>query len=576
MKRILSRSGCALFILSLSATSAWSAPRMLAYSAQPNGYFNDHAAEVARIYDGFFFVIGTWDEGVAANIGVGEATPATTAWKELVRENLKNLRAAGATESLLGVCFSDSGAWPSPRTLLSKEYQARFQRYFAALGKAARELGFRGVSIDVEYPYPRYELDHEIYKYENYSAEDLIRAASLEGRIAMSALLDEFPDAVIFSLPGDLGGRTLGQAFVQGTLEVMAERDAPGGCHMASERAYSLLDPLSQVAIPRVADCMAPVLLNPKVADYWKRRCTVAPGVWPLHMVETGGKDYPKRPWVEELAELDTQMKILRLTAKQYIWSFSCQPIWYQHTPELEARYGLTRQTFEGVEQVVPGWHKILSNEDVTQDPDLLRLIGHVDAFDRGEINACDLCARFGTPGDWLVMGPFGNLANNPAFFTELPLAQPLRPDTAYPGRDGAVRWFPFPNREPLGSVRIVSAFGERNTDQASALLACWVHAKEPMAGFLNIGWDDGIIVRLGKEIVFDRRDYPPRGHGSFWKDRYDFEEHVPVIIPAGRTLLGVTSLNSHGKWDFNLRFTNEKGLPLEGITFSTEMEPVP
>lgn len=549
---------------------------MLAYSVQPNGYFNDHAAEVARIYDGFFFVIGTWDEGVAANIGIGEATPATTDWKDRVRENLKNLRAAGVTENLLGVCFSDSGAWPSAKTLLSEEYQARFKSHFAALGRAAKELGFRGVSIDVEYPYPRYELDHEIYKYENYAAEDLIRAASLEGRIAMSAILDEFPEAVVFSLPGDLWGKTLGRAFVEGTLEVMAEREAPGGCHMASERSYSLLDPPSQVAIPRVADCIAPVLLSPRAADYWRRRCTVAPGVWPLHMIETGGKDYPIRPWPVELAELDAQMKILRSVAKRYIWSFTAQPIWYQHTPELETKYGLAKQTFDGADQVIEGWHKILASDETTQDPKVLRLIEHVNAFDHGEISACDFCGRFGTPGDWLVMGPFGNLVNNPAYFTELPFSKPIRLDTPYPGRDGAVRWFPFLNREPLGSVRVATAFEGRGTGQASALLACWVHARENTPGFLNIGWDDGVIIRLGKEIVFDRRNYPERGHGSFWKDRYDFEERVPVTIPKGRTLLGVTSLNSHGKWDFNIRFTDTQGFPLEGITFSAEPEPTP
>ena len=52
-------------------------PKVIAYSAQPNAYFNERAPDIARIYDGFFFTIGSWDEGVASNLGLPEA-PATT------------------------------------------------------------------------------------------------------------------------------------------------------------------------------------------------------------------------------------------------------------------------------------------------------------------------------------------------------------------------------------------------------------------------------------------------------------------------------------------------------------------
>jgi hypothetical protein len=239
-------------------------PKMIAYSAQPNPYFNERASEVAKIYDGFFFVVGSWDEDVAARLGLLSDARLTSDWKEQIRENLRNLRRAGATENLLGVHFSESAPWPSPETLLSKDYAEKFRRHFAAIGRAARELGFRGVSIDVEYPYQRYSLDHEIYTYKGYTSDDLLAAASEQGEIAMSALLDEFPDAVVFVLPGDLWGRPIGRTFVLSMLKAMADRDAAGGFHLGYERAYCLLDPVSQVAIPRVGDCAATVLLDAK------------------------------------------------------------------------------------------------------------------------------------------------------------------------------------------------------------------------------------------------------------------------------------------------------------------------
>jgi hypothetical protein len=160
----------AMVLASLPTTQADAAPKMIAYSAYPNAYFNGRAGEVARIYDGFFFVAGSWDEGVIANLGLGPEAPPTTDWRARVAENLVHLRQASVTENLLGVHCGESEAWPSPETLLSKEFAEKMKRHFGALGRSAKELGFRGVSIDVEYPYRRYSLDHPIYTYQGYTA----------------------------------------------------------------------------------------------------------------------------------------------------------------------------------------------------------------------------------------------------------------------------------------------------------------------------------------------------------------------------------------------------------------------
>ncbi|MCG3200001.1 MAG: hypothetical protein GHCLOJNM_04530 [bacterium] len=544
-------------------------PKTLAYYAQPNPYFNAHAEDVAKIHDGFFFVIGSWDEGVASFLGVGDQPPQKPEWRDQARENLSNLRKAGATESLLAVSFSDSAEWPSAPTLLSEDHRLKFEKHFASIGKSAKELGFAGVSIDVEYPYPRYDLTHSIYNYEGYIAEDLLAAAARQGKTAMAALLDQFPEAVIFLLPGDLWGRPIERAFYFAMLEEMAERDAPGGLHLGYERAYCLLDPVAQVAIPRVGDFVADRLLSGKMLEYWKRRCTVAPGVWPVHMVETGGKDYPKRPWPEELAELREQMRILRSVAKRYIWSFSGQPLWFEWSPEIEKEFGLSKPSYPGIEEVAPGWHSILRDRTVTADPASLKLIEAVREYDHGKLARGELCDRFGTPGEWLVLGPLGNPYLNPAFSAPNAPLGDIRPDLPLHGRDGVVRWFKFEGTEPTGSVRMNALFEWRATDKASAHLVTWVEADEEQAGVLNVGWDDGIVVRIGEQTVFDRAKYPERGHGLLFRDRYDFEEQAPVVIPKGKTRVSVTSINSHGSWGFNLRFTDEKGHPLEGLRFT-------
>lgn len=162
-----------ILLLGAVANAEAPVPKMIAYWATPNSYFNDHAKEIARLYDGFFFTVGSWDEGATQNLGV-ETNALAPPWKTVAAENIAHLRAAGATENLLGVCFGESAPWPSPETLLSPDYTQKMARQFAAIAREAKVLGCRGISVDVEYPYPRYSLDHPVYSYENYTAQDLL------------------------------------------------------------------------------------------------------------------------------------------------------------------------------------------------------------------------------------------------------------------------------------------------------------------------------------------------------------------------------------------------------------------
>jgi len=565
-----------LLVLMLTLTapipSVSAQPQMLAYSATPTSYFNEHATEVARLYDGFFFIAGDWDEGIAQNIGLGEEEGHPDPdWLKNVAENIRNLTAAGVTESILGVSFPENGVWPSPQTLLSAEFTNKMARHFGRLARAAQENGFRGISIDVEYPYKRYSFDHEIYQWDGYTVEDLLRAAETQGRATMTAILDAYPDTVVFLLPGDPRDRPICRAYVKGLLAVMAERNAPGGMHLGNERGYCLFEgPVSQIALCRDGDLAMEWLWrdNAQVRRYWKEYCSVAPGVWPLHMVETGGKDYPVRPWPDELADLRSQLQTLRLVARRYIWSFSAAPLWGPANLERYGQYGIHPPAFENAEEVVRTWQEILADKTTGTDPRAERLIQAVQKYDAGTLSATDLCAIFGTPPDWYVLGPLGNPFTKPQFAALQALTAPIRLDIPVQGRDYAVHWFPYQSRMPLGTVSMSCIFDWRNTDDQAAHLVTEVYSPAEQPAWINVGWDDGIRIWLGSQCVFDRSVYPPQGHGALFRDRFLFEERVEVKIPSGTTRLGVTTINSHGKWSFSLRITDANGFPIEGITF--------
>lgn len=79
-------------------------------------------------------------------------------------------------------------------------------------------------------------------------------------------------------------------------------------------------------------------------------------------MVETGGKDYPVQPWKRELADLREQMALMRAVAKRYVWTYSGNPIWYVHSPELEAKYGLRKQDLKRDDINIRDWQQVLAD----------------------------------------------------------------------------------------------------------------------------------------------------------------------------------------------------------------------
>jgi hypothetical protein len=251
-----------------------------------------------------------------------------------------------------------------------------------------------------------------------------------------------------------------------------------------------------------------------------------------------------------------------------YQWSYSGKPVWYTGTPETERLFGLPRDDFRGATTVVPAWHRLLRERHWAFDPRLEALCDIVAQYDRGQLDAGEFYHQLGTPGAWLVLGPLGHPQTRPQVAAAA-VSTPIDFTAGAHGRDGFVRWLPLRKVEPTGAVHLRGFFDWRHTDDAAADLVAMISAHDDIAGFLDIGWDDGIHIRLGEKTVLDRRQYPERGHGMLHRGASLFEERVPIVVPKGRRPLVVTSINLHDNWGFNIRFTDHDGLPLRGLQFS-------
>ncbi len=555
-----------LFTLTLRVAGE---PKTICFSAAPNQYLTDHAADIKKSYDGFFFAGGSWEDAARRFVGTDGGGPEARQWLNEVQQNLAALRRAGVTENFLTVHYPADGAWPTGDRLLSSEYTRYKAIQYAAIGATARRLGFRGVCIDIEYPYPRYDLDDPHYRYENYTAEQLAMAARRQGRAAMGALLDAFPEAVVILLPGALRDRVLSTEFQLGMLELMAERDAPGGFHLGTEFTYYVRDDVSSLAATRFEDPAPAMLAGRAVAGYWRRRCSVAPGVWPTHMVETPEAAYPVQPWKQEVEELRRQVAVLRAAAKRYIWSYSGAPMWYVPAPEIEQKYKLGRPGFRQPDVDARLWLKMLASRPrLEASSPLAKLVAAIQRYDGGAIGSEELCDAFGAPGRWWVLGKMGNVHTLPRFAgMDAPLGR-VSEHEIHRGRDGGVRWFRYDNFDPIGVVSPRYIFGFSNVDDAGAHLVTYVHSAQTRPAVLHFGWDDGARLYLGGKIIFDSLSYPPKGKGMVYRDKFLFEKQIPVTIPKGSTPLVVTTMNLRGKWVFALRLTGPDGIPFDDIQF--------
>ena len=96
-------------------------------------------------------------------------------------------------------------------------------------------------------------------------------------------MLDEFPDMVLLTLPeGTLYYGPLYTEVFRGMLEACADADAPNGLHVMTEGTYHLTAPGALSRYPTRVEATIKDEFPAALADYWRRRCSVAMGAWPL------------------------------------------------------------------------------------------------------------------------------------------------------------------------------------------------------------------------------------------------------------------------------------------------------
>ncbi|MBI3923659.1 MAG: hypothetical protein HY318_19725 [Armatimonadetes bacterium] len=336
-----------------------SRPRTLLFSPMNVNYLRDTAKDwAARGFRGFLFdgVMASWPSEVWSVDGDPKTRDEKDVLLREVRACNDECRRYGIDSNFVKVAFYDElpdwfdeAAW----TKLTENFRqgARF----------AKLSGCVGIALDTEYKAHQFDPGWEGYKQLPHDVKELKAKVRERWRAVVAAMLKEYPNMVLLTLPeGMIYYGELYFDLFTGMLQACAEAKAPGGLHVMTEGTYHITSASALSLFPETVssiikeDCAKPLV------DYWRKRCSVVMGVWPLGYYRSivgasgkflgyGGKtevfgdkvigSYSDKSEWFPVSEFREQMSGVNSFCPRYNWIYSHGAVFWQWTDGQLAKY---------------------------------------------------------------------------------------------------------------------------------------------------------------------------------------------------------------------------------------------
>jgi hypothetical protein len=546
-------------------------PATLFFATIPFRYLADTAPIWAeRGVSGFLLagIMSNWDSDVWQVEGariVGERNPRF----QLLREMNARCREHGLDRNFIKVAFYtqlpdwfDDDGW------------ARLEGNFSQAAVFARDAGFRGVAIDIEYINEIYELSWPGYQGDGYPLDQLPQIVQRRGCEMVEAMLDEYPEMEVLHLPQspECYGPLASHLFA-GMVVGMAERQAPGGLHLLTEASYIRTDAGWLLRYHQGLDEIVGEAL-PDHLDYWRSNCSISFGLWPLgyyrdivdekgNFLGYGGKRevfgdriVGSRADKSENYDSDAfreQFAAALMVCGRYVWIYCHGSTFWQLGPEELQRYGGSASDSL---PVVPNLDEYI---DVIRER---RILGdrHSQAVARRLRRGdwVDFLSPSGSPSEWLLIGPFDNQGGEGFGRSHPPEDSPLRPCTVGGGAESP-RWR---NARVYSTGYVDLARYFRPPDYRLAYAFCNIVAPGQCEGRVLFGSDDGAKVWLNGELVYEL---------DVVRGAVPDQEAIPVRLREGANPVLLKVVNRKGTWGFYFRVVGDDGSPIPGLAFSVE-----
>jgi len=570
--------------LSYGHTDELPLPKTIFFGAGLDDIINDADAWEALGIQAYFvdYVAREWSTDIWATDG----KPWTIGDSD---ETLQKAKRASAickekgAETFLKVSFDHCFEW------FNDIAWGRAYNNFRQFAIFAREAGFDGIALDIEYVGEQYDFNWEGYDYDGYTRRDLVAKIRERMTNVIGVLYDEFPDMTFLTFPEQ--GLGVGAHIHAAWIEEAARRNAPGGIHYCMESTYRSPNINTMFAYVWMRNDIMQRILSERGRRYWMEKCTIAAGLWPF-----SSDDYrlygPGMPFDEVRQGLAATL----MTSPRYNW------IYGSYTQQ--QLIGRDLDKYEGPEDIQAHLRMLAAREVVTDTKyvalakelrakklrDYSRdlgvafaptLVGPNDvsrvtlvpvdlasnyaqaltwetalAMYNGE--EFDLHGMLGTQKRWMVIGPFPNEGIEFAGHdTVYPPEREIDLDAEYDGIGGKVRWREYDREGPLVSVNFVDVF--EPTEHTCAYALCYVTSPDERTVDIRIGTNDSGKMWVDGELVYD---YPYEGSAILDRDI------VPVTLRKGTTPILIKVCNGMLNWGFVFRITDQKGRALEDLRY--------
>ncbi len=465
----------------------------------------------------------------------------------------------------------------------------------------ARETGCTGISLDIEYIYPQYDLKWPGYVYDRHTPEELVQEVRERMTALYEAMYREFPKMVLITLPQQK--LNLGTHFITSWIEAAARHQAPGGVHLFGE--YTYRRPNIRYVFMEEMLYSQQILdhLSPKARAYFQKYGSLAEGVWMFGSDRHDPRDVKNEDFVGNTpAQFRALYANSLMLSRRYNWIYGRDGFSDREQKAYKGKQDLSifRRIVQEKQIVTnPKYVKLarsirnLTGEDVSRELDLgadYRLDGPRDdvlvgIFPRKLLRRAHREALskklkalgekefwghfqnfwkiFGTQKSWSLIGPFDNEANR-GLTTAFPPEREFDPAKFYRGKTEPVHWFAYADWTPRGSVDFTRIFRPKDNVCAYALSA----VRSPMRQkvFIRLGTNDGCILWVNGKRVFTQ---PKPGRAILDKDI------VPVTLKKGENRILLKVCQGGAGWGFYFRVTDERGQPISNLTFhSVEEKP--
>ncbi len=534
-------------------------PHTLLFSPITPEYLQDTAGQWKETgFDGFLLsgIMRNWSNDVWVTDGDRTTRGEDDQTFKRIKSCNDECRKRGITENFIKVAFyshvplwTDDTAWE------------KCNRNFCEAARFARMTGCRGIALDIEYVGEQYDLDWEGYDYKGYTKVELREAAIRRGRDLVRAMLKSYPNMVYLTLPEGIRyyGPLATDLFV-GMVQGMAEAGAPGGLHLLTEHSYKMVSTLGLIHYIHNLETEIFNHLDKPSMEYWKKKCSVSLGGWPLgyyrdildedgNRLGYGGRvekfgnkiigSYADKSSNYSPEDFRDQYAGMLLGSKKYCWIYGHGATWWHFTQADVIRYGKVSNSTLPVDEQLDAFKSVLREKWMSSDR-IQKLSERVRRYESDEfVQMLGFVERF------KVIGPFGGQGTD-CFNTVYP---PER-------RIDTVNWRTI-STDSTGYLNFLDHLSP--TDWVCAYAYCKVISPQARSAQIRLGTNDTATLWFNGEKILSKNVERSAAPDS---------DILSVQLRKGENTILIKVCNTEFNWGLYLRISDDEGTALENLTF--------